>query len=156
MHTASIARLRATQARNSIAAIERSSVHDHFIAALNESDNTRGPEHYGTNWEYRVVSQLDTEPDGTNSGKRILTIRRVWPRERYPGSLPDYPVPDDIAMIGHENVRPGGNSKEELRTELMRMERALDKPALILAEWESKIVRRVWPATTSNHEATED
>jgi hypothetical protein len=113
---------------------------------------TRGPEKYGINWEYRVFSILDTEPDAANSGHRILVLRRVWPRERYPGSLPDYPIPDDVALIDDENISLAGNSIEELRLELTRMAQALDKPALNLAEWKCRIVRHGKPLTFQSEE----
>jgi hypothetical protein len=56
---------------------------------------------YERAWGYRVFSQLNTEPDVPESGRRYLTVRKVWPRNEPRGHLPDYPTPDDIAAIDH-------------------------------------------------------
>lgn len=87
---------------------------------------------YGRAWEYRVFSQLDTEPDAVNSGGRYLTIRRVLAVRR---PLPDHPVPDEIAGIDQKPYTPEGASIAELLLDLERMIKACDRPALILAEW---------------------
>jgi hypothetical protein len=94
---------------------------------------------YGRAWEYRVFSQLDTEPDAPNSGGRYLTIRIVWPS--FAGGhrcLPLYPTPDDVAVIDHKPHTPSGASSEELMLDIERMIKACDKPALILAEWKDR------------------
>jgi hypothetical protein len=89
---------------------------------------------YGKTWTYRVFSQLWDEPDVPESGRRYLSILKVWPRDRR-GYLPDYPTPDDIAVIDSEDVSLGGHSIEQILLQIERINQALNKPALILAEW---------------------
>jgi hypothetical protein len=92
---------------------------------------------YGTDWEYRVFSQIWTEPDVPESGRQYLTIRKVWPPLKC--KLPDYPVPGDISMVGDKEEFPSGFSNEELLITLKRMRSALDKPVLCLAEWQRQV-----------------
>ena len=101
---------------------------------------------YGKNHEYRVFSELDNEPDSENSGRRLLHIRMVWWRSRHWGGIGpvDYPTVDDVFAVGHETAKPNGHSIEELLLDLGRMQKAVDKPALIFAEWAGRLTRRGW------------
>ena len=94
--------------------------------------------HWGwRGWEYRVFSELWMCPDDKEYGHRVLSIRRVWWAE-YPR---DYPTPDDIFAIDDEEVTVEAFSIEEAEVCIERMRRALDKPALIWAEFKHRQTR---------------
>lgn len=93
---------------------------------------------YGRRWEYRVFSELNECPERSND--RILHIRSVWFRRR----PVDYPLPDeDILAIDLEEAQPNGETMEELLLDLERMQRACDKPSLILAEWLHLVAKQI-------------
>jgi hypothetical protein len=106
---------------------------------LHENDN------YGRGWTYRLFSELWTEPDVPESGKRHLTIRRVYWSEFRPVS---HPIPEDVFAIDHEEAVPEGHTTEEIEVDLERMRKALDEPVMILAEWRSRLVKMV-PVVTA-------
>jgi len=101
---------------------------------------TQSDDGYGRNWEYRVVSQLNSCPDDPIEQRRLLTLRRVFWMSRPRFS----PVPGEIEAIEAEDAAPEAHSIAELEVELERMRRALDKPALILAEWH--VIEGPWEA----------
>ena len=94
---------------------------------------------YGRHWDYRVFSELDTEPDAPNSGRRRLHLRMVW----YVSMSEDYPTPADVFAIAHERAEPSGETIEALLIDLARMTAALDRPSLVLAEWRGYLTRKV-------------
>jgi hypothetical protein len=87
---------------------------------------------YGSGWDYRVISQLNTCPDDGADQRRLLTLRRVWWTKAPCFS----PVPGDVLAIEWEDAASEGHSTAELEVELERMRQTFDKPALILAEWQ--------------------
>jgi hypothetical protein len=100
---------------------------------------------YGENWTYRAFSQIWHEPDCPESGRRYLTLRKVWPTSRR-CKLPDYPVEHEIAVIGSEDECVTGFSIDEMESTVERMRQAFHKPALILAEWEHLAEREYIPS----------
>lgn len=92
---------------------------------------------YGKHWDYRVLSWINTNPDEM-PGRRVLSICRVWYNWR-PVEWPN-PADGDIAAIDPDEGLVGYTA-EELMLALERMRSALDKPALIKAEWEHLLVR---------------
>jgi hypothetical protein len=89
---------------------------------------------YGRHWDYRVFSQMWTEPDVAETGKRCLTVHLViWASRRQPC---DYPLPDDIDDIKFEPASPEGIGLEATLLDYERIGKAFDKPTLIKAEWQ--------------------
>jgi hypothetical protein len=86
-------------------------------------------------WTYRVLSQMWICPDEGQPGQRLLTICRVHWRYR----PQRYPLPGDISAIEIDLEWPIGQTTDELTADLGRMQRALDEPALIQAEWTAEI-----------------
>jgi hypothetical protein len=97
-----------------------------------------GDDDYGKSWDYRVFSEIDSEPDTPNSGRRRLHIRMVWYRG---GRSISRPVPGDIFAIDHERSFPEGETAEALMLDLERMSAAVDRPVLYLAEWRQCLTR---------------
>jgi hypothetical protein len=108
-------------------------IHDSVLLCSQENEG------YGDSWEYRVFSQIWLEPDVAESGRRYLTIRKVWPA-RFHRRLPDYPVDHEISVIGENEETVTGFSIAEMELTVERMRQAFDKPALILAEWQHKVI----------------
>jgi hypothetical protein len=92
-----------------------------------ESDDDR----YGRLWDYRVVSMLDTNPDSPRD-QRYLALHEVhYATEMFRRKGQE---PGDVAIIESQQATVNGATTEELISTLERMHRALDRPALILAE----------------------
>lgn len=92
---------------------------------------------YGETWEYRVLSWINTNPDEM-PGRRILSICRVYYKTR-PVLWPNPADGDVVAIDPDEGLT--GYTTEELMLALDRLRLALDKPALIKAEWEHLLMR---------------
>lgn len=92
---------------------------------------------YGKAWDYRVLSWINTNPDEM-PGRRQLSICRVY-YKHHPVEWPN-PEDDDVAGID-PCAGLYGYTTEDLMLALSRMQAALDKPALIKAEWEPLILR---------------
>jgi hypothetical protein len=87
---------------------------------------------YGRLCEYRVFSERDDEPLQPNAGRRLLHVRMVW----YHGSAIDHPTYYDVMGIEPFPTKAEGKDVSELILNLERMLGAVNKPVLILAEWE--------------------
>jgi hypothetical protein len=85
---------------------------------------------YGHGWDYRVVSRRDTNPDAPTRDQRHLAIHQVHYHHR------DYKnhVAGDVWVYDHEPATVDGNSVPELLATLERVQRAVDRPAVIAAE----------------------
>ena len=71
------------------------------------SPDQRPDDGYGRRWDYRAFSQMWTEPDVAESGRRYLTVHRV--DYSFQGLLGthDHPIaPDDLLMIDAERASP--------------------------------------------------
>ena len=99
---------------------------------------------YGRSWSYRVFSELWTEPDVPETGRRYLTVHRVDWRH----GAPDYPLPEDVIYIEHKPASPCGVTLEVALLDAERILHAFDKPALIKAEW-----RRFFDFSEKQHRA---
>lgn len=92
---------------------------------------------YGKVWEYRVFSEMWTEPDVPESGKRHLTVHSVC--YNVPLSFlgtRDYPLHDDVIYIEAEPASPEGVGLEATLQDAERIMKAFDRPVMIRAEWQ--------------------
>ena len=92
---------------------------------------------YGRFWDYRVLSWINTNPDEM-PGRRVLSFCRVYYNFR-PVLWPNPADGDVVAIDPDEGLY--GYRAEDLMLALSRMQDALDKPALIKAEWEHLLMR---------------